>query len=159
MYGVNHHLSDDDGYEAVACGFTICRIPLSHSVQRTGLVRADLLIFNIATSNSHMSSITIMIIFINIIINHSHQHHRALSFKRWNTHSLVGCTIVQLYILLGTSLRITSLAMKKHVESFKKSGGIKDHAKHEEHLKIIKSFKIMCISYIAHFKQYVVDCN
>ena len=92
MYGVNHHLSDDDGFEAVACGFTICRIPLSHSVQRTGLVRADLLIFNIATSNSHMTNITIMIIFINIIINHSQQHHRALSFKRWNTHSLFGCT-------------------------------------------------------------------
>ena len=62
MYGVNHHLSDDDaGYEAVACGFTTCRIPLSHSVQRRGLVRDNLLIFNIATSNSHMSSITIMI--------------------------------------------------------------------------------------------------
>ena len=68
MYGVNHHLSDDDGYEAVACGFTICRIPLSHSVQRTGLVRADLLIFNIATFNSHMSSITIMIMLL-----HHHQ--------------------------------------------------------------------------------------
>ena len=61
MYGVNHHLSDDAGYEAVARGFTICRIPLSHSVQRTGLVRDNLLIFNIATSNSHNINITIMI--------------------------------------------------------------------------------------------------
>ena len=62
MYGVNHHLSDDDGYEAVARGFTICRIPLSHSVQRTGLVRDNLLIFNIATSNSqHSINITIRI--------------------------------------------------------------------------------------------------
>ena len=50
MYGVNHHLSDDDGYEAVARGFTICRIPLSHSVQRTGLVRAKLVIIVIIIS-------------------------------------------------------------------------------------------------------------
>ena len=93
MYGVNHHLSDDDGgYEAVARGFTICRIPLSHSVQRTGLVRDNLLIFNIATSNSHIINTIIMVQFINIIIIYSHQHHRGLSVKRWNTHSLVWCT-------------------------------------------------------------------
>ena len=116
MYGVNHHLSDDDGYEAVARGFTICRIPLSHSVQRRGLVRADLLIFNIATSNSHMTNITIMIMISTsssfIVINTT-----GLCPLNAGTHTV--CLGVQLYILLGTSLRITSLAMKKHVESYK----------------------------------------
>ena len=135
MYGVNHHLSDDDGYEAVACGFTICRIPLSHSVQRTGLVRDNLLIFNIATSNSHNINITIMIMLST-----------SSSIMVINTTGIcllnAGTQFGWVYILLGTPLHPTSLAMKKHGESFKKSGRIKDHAKHEEHLKIIKSFKI-----------------
>ena len=68
MYGVNHHLSDDDGYEAVACGFTICRIPLSHSVQRTGLVRAKLVtLSSLSLDNHHFHRYLLTIIIIIII--------------------------------------------------------------------------------------------
>ena len=56
----NHNDDHHHHFEVGLSGFTICRIPLSHSVQRTGLVRAKLVIIVIIISwQSSFSSLSL----------------------------------------------------------------------------------------------------
>ena len=65
----NHNDDHHHHFEVGLSGFTICRIPLSHSVQRTGLVRAKLVIIVIIIVITIITIVIVINIIVVIIVN------------------------------------------------------------------------------------------